>query len=701
VAEEFARISKQTTTHTIMCSVEIATADNSAALRNVQKLSSQSVSGGTSSKTAGLPLSFLSLLWLALCTILVKRQNELIAVFFSFVSSFGVALVLLSLGRGTIWRPNSENKSRISLSTQRQRTANAVTKNLVGLLNCVASLLFLCCTKDSGVINSISTTPEFAALSILTGYLAFDLWYSASCYPPPSARLLSVWEDTVTLTVFLVVLAREGGNGLGSFRGKLELWVGYKVVRLVLDLSRGNSHNVFYHSSSPPTQHFAETGSREMQSKSKHVPIGRDYLWTVHGKDYDLRDFVDRHPGGKEAIELGRGRDCSAMFESYHPFTEQHRIVLQKYELVNGKSNGPRTEKGSDLDPFYETLKERVANALRENGLDPNLDRASTLSRAAYYVLILSCLIVSASYHVRGSIRGAFLFAVFGWLIGALGHDGGHFAVSCRPFVNDLSLWGISLLCNPVMWQHQHTYAHHSHTNDYDHDPDLHHFTVFLRVHRRFKHDKIYGLQRNTVFVFFAYAFVVFGTCIKIPLGMIKTGTLYGIVEWTDGKRPLRAFMMLAHYALYIGTILIAPFFSGRPWYVALLAGVTHMATSGILFAIFSQINHLNEHSIETDGSCDLVKTSWAANQVVTSNNFATRSFAWHVLSNGLNLQIEHHLFPGLNHCHLHLIAPTVRQTCEEFGVPYKSYETWSELMGATLGWLDALSVDEEKTVPS
>ena len=51
-------------------------------------------------------------------------------------------------------------------------------------------------------------------------------------------------------------------------------------------------------------------------------------LWLIHGTEYDLNDFVDRHPGGKESILLGRGRDCSAMFDSYHAFTNQHRYVI-------------------------------------------------------------------------------------------------------------------------------------------------------------------------------------------------------------------------------------------------------------------------------------------------------------------------------------------------------------------------------------
>lgn len=92
-------------------------------------------------------------------------------------------------------------------------------------------------------------------------------------------------------------------------------------------------------------------------------------------------------------------------------------------------------------------------------------------------------------------------------------------------------------------------------------------------------------------------------------------------------------------------------------------------------------------------------KSSWAVAQVETSNNFAIDSALWHVLSNGLNLQIEHHLFPGLNHCHLHHIAPIVKTTCQEYGVRYKSYETWTDIMGATLKWLRQLASSNEHDI--
>lgn len=348
------------------------------------------------------------------------------------------------------------------------------------------------------------------------------------------------------------------------------------------------------------------------------------------------------------------------------------------------------------VDNFYEILKERASVVLEQNCIDTKKDRCASLSRFCYYVVIATLLIFSARYHMQAYPLGSFFFAIFGWLIGSLGHDAGHFAASRLPFVNDLGVWGMSLLCNPIMWQHQHTFAHHTHTNDVQNDPDLHHFEIMLRVHRSCKHTSIYNNQKHLLYVVAAYALVVFGECIKIPLGMMKTGSLYDMVEYTDRNRPFRALGMYFHYISYLAIIVFSPFFAGKPLAVSALCPIIHIAMAGWQFAVFSQINHLNELSLESEkGSTnkELLQTSWAAKQVVTSNNFATKSLFWHVLSNGLNMQIEHHLFPGLNHCHLHLIQPVIEKTCHEYGVHYKSYDSWSDIMNSTLQWLDRLSV--------
>jgi hypothetical protein len=74
----------------------------------------------------------------------------------------------------------------------------------------------------------------------------------------------------------------------------------------------------------PPSPKCVRTQLSDVAMAKSH--IAQD-LWWIHGNGYDLNDFVERHPGGIEAISLGKGRDCTALFESYHAFSNQHWYV--------------------------------------------------------------------------------------------------------------------------------------------------------------------------------------------------------------------------------------------------------------------------------------------------------------------------------------------------------------------------------------
>ena len=41
-------------------------------------------------------------------------------------------------------------------------------------------------------------------------------------------------------------------------------------------------------------------------------------IWYIHGKSYNLAPFLNKHPGGRRIWEASRGRDATALFESYH-----------------------------------------------------------------------------------------------------------------------------------------------------------------------------------------------------------------------------------------------------------------------------------------------------------------------------------------------------------------------------------------------
>ena len=40
-----------------------------------------------------------------------------------------------------------------------------------------------------------------------------------------------------------------------------------------------------------------------------------DNYWTIHGKNYDLRKFIERHPGGQDIILMTQGKDCTELLK--------------------------------------------------------------------------------------------------------------------------------------------------------------------------------------------------------------------------------------------------------------------------------------------------------------------------------------------------------------------------------------------------
>ena len=67
--------------------------------------------------------------------------------------------------------------------------------------------------------------------------------------------------------------------------------------------------------------------------------------------------------------------------------------------------------------------------------------------------------------------------------------------------------------------------------------------------------------------------------------------------------------------------------------------------------------------------------------QLKTTANFSTKNKLVTWYTGGLNFQVEHHLFPTINHVHYPKIAEIVRKTAEEFKLPYNEYRTTVEAL--------------------
>jgi len=279
---------------------------------------------------------------------------------------------------------------------------------------------------------------ESLALLISMAFLFFDHIYAIVFCEPPARGSWAATEDLTSLAVLLYAqstLTNESATTasttlepLSFFSTALYMWLIYRVVRpfatypflakkqhkrqrIQVPLSKRVSVPSF-----PVKPHSKASTNKQPQTKCllsdkamtrSPESFDKTMLWEINGTFYDLSTFVNQHPGGKEALLLGRGRDCTALFESYHPFSKaKGRQVLEKFRVSNGAvSQSTETkEAASGKDYFYELLCQRVAKVLQENGVDPIRDRGATYTRSTYYLIIASALLLSGYYHAKVSV---------------------------------------------------------------------------------------------------------------------------------------------------------------------------------------------------------------------------------------------------------------------------------------------------------
>ena len=113
------------------------------------------------------------------------------------------------------------------------------------------------------------------------------------------------------------------------------------------------------------------------------------------------------------------------------------------------------------------------------------------------------------------------------------------------------------------------------------------------------------------------------------------------------------------------------------------------MIINNTLFMLNSQITHLHEDTFNNE-------KDWYKHQVLTSSNHSVGSNFGYIFSGGTNYQIEHHLFPGVNHCHYPYIQPIVERICKKHNIKYKFFNGYYDAFCSYYKHIVALSNDEK-----
>lgn len=408
----------------------------------------------------------------------------------------------------------------------------------------------------------------------------------------------------------------------------------------------------------------------------------------IDGQVYNVKAFAPHHPGG-ELIRAMGGTDCSALFRSMHPHSVDRNLTTlqawrEEVELL------PRTDlpKFNFDTAFAKDLKRSVAAAM---GNKPSRWYAP----AGFWLRTAMIAVCTLAFEYYWATSGVWFWGVLtGFchaLIGlAVQHDASHGAFSSNPTINAIFSYGADWIGNSRwLWLQQHVIGHHPHTNIEGHDPDAHSAEPVMLFHDyNNRPDGAKASQPNPQKWFHVhqwwYMFVLlpwYGPSLvadmKQLMGM-RHGDEVPPNAWTLSQRPFA----IATRLFYVLRVLAAPYFIGGASLAASLL-IVPLCAGAVLTFLFV-VSHNFEGSDRYPALDEEV--DWYKLQAETSCSYGGNlAMFW---SGGLNMQIEHHLFPRMSSWYYPQIAPVVRAVCEKHGVKYTSYPSLLSNLKSTINYM-------------
>ncbi len=278
------------------------------------------------------------------------------------------------------------------------------------------------------------------------------------------------------------------------------------------------------------------------------------------------------------------------------------------------------------------------------------------------------------------------LFILSGFGMAGIGmgimHDALHGSYSQSKILNKLMGYTMNIIgASDEVWKLQHNVLHHSFTNIDEHDDDIN-APFFLRFSPHAKKNRLHTFQHYYVWLFYGLSTISWITSKDfIRLNRYKKQNL--IKNNAEYRRLF--FKVILWKLVYFSYVLVLPLIltSFAPWIVIVAFLSMHFVTGFCISIVFQTAHVMPDTSFPLPDYAGKLENERLVHQLATTCNFAPRSrlFSW--LIGGLNFQIEHHLFPHISHVHYRRLAPIVKKTTEEFGIPYYSYPTFfSALQG-------------------
>eukprot|EP01041_Mallomonas_annulata_P006521 gene6521-13181_t len=400
-----------------------------------------------------------------------------------------------------------------------------------------------------------------------------------------------------------------------------------------------------------------QTQSNAQQLPVSSTKIGAEVI-KVDDKIYSAKILADIHPGGELFVKAFAGLDATEAFISYHRRKFPHSNMKDACVGTTSASTG------GDMSDYLELcqLVEKV------------LPRNKSFAPSTYFLKVFTIMALAVGLELYIHITNRYVWyltAPLGFFMALIGlniqHDANHGSVSRNPTINRMLGYSQNWIGgSSVDWIHQHVVLHHIHTNDVHEDPDLR-GNELLRLNPLRPLLKFQVFQHIYLFVlisFFGFM-MVFTSFFNIIQGknMTSMSTMLSKARIIEGMTScifyLRWFVLPMIQSPSIYTYLnIFPMFFVGGYYLAFFFIISHNFVGVYMF----------------DNQKGDRKSTFLYDQVASSSNVGGPWLC--MLNGGLNYQIEHHLFPRVQHTHYPLIAPVVKKFCESKKIPYRHFPT-------------------------
>jgi linoleoyl-CoA desaturase len=362
--------------------------------------------------------------------------------------------------------------------------------------------------------------------------------------------------------------------------------------------------------------------------------IQSQHRYKIHDKLYDLTDFVKVHPGGIDMFNnLKPDTNITPMIYSYHKNPKSILEILPKYEVPLTNLIKIEYDTHYNYDKYCE-LKKLVYDEIHENKIPlywSNKEIGYNAFMLSIYLGIWGhCFWNANNLSYWWMVLLAFMNMGYGALVF---HETSHFTGFKNQKLNNIiSYFVMSPIITTQDWKYEHNYLHHSFTNTiYDNDYELN--------KQIFRHSNTHTHYFNHRFQHI-YAYIMF------MLGGFSKGPLSSI---TNKRWNILPFITILYYFGYVNTIIM-------------------YGLSGLLFLSIAQVSHIQLECIQINTEN---KNDFLYNQVSSSMNYRTNDPITRFICFGLDIQIEHHLFPNIPHSSLRQIQYIVRGYCEKNDIPY------------------------------